>query len=512
MKPESVVIAGQPYRGRNKLIGSPFTPPCPSRVAAGGVKKKERDVRAPSRRPARRVISSVVERAPDNCVVVPGLRIDGAFMVRSNIQLSIHSWDPGGPEGTTTAPLFSRIHTSLISVWTAISRAQGSYRSSLFHAFPGGLEKAAINRIFLIFPSRKEEREILFLFRLEMGAGRGGGGGRTLGECSTTESCAIIYFTGEVSGSNLLRQGKEYKKDLTPSCMVHLARGDIAQLVELSSCNWVVAITGWMSNCPGGSDSILYLNRWLTFSKSSMDHTWTLESAALLGFPRLGLIPGEEDQVGPCEQLDALSLFNPLSEIRQEEGKSMGRPHRPHPVGTTRSPQGHLRWILKNHKNPELEWDSNSSPFEILRRVALWRAQYDESCRLCSGGSSCLSLASMVESVRGLIGGGLPCGGCQRFESVYLQLVNLVDTKLYDSTQFFHFGSSIYYFSFMDIDKIFPFSRTLGWHSLKVKSVVQTRKGLRWIPRHPETRKGVRGRRPEETLGEECLWRVLRNT
>ncbi|CAD5336140.1 unnamed protein product (chloroplast) [Arabidopsis thaliana] len=200
-----------------------------------------------------------------------------------------------------------------------------------------------------------------------------------------------------------------------------------------------------------------------------------LESAALLGFPRLGLIPGEEDQVGPCEQLDALSPFNPLSEMRQKEGKSMDRPHRLHPVGTTRSPQGRLR----------------SSPFEILRRVALWRAQYDESCKLCSGGSSCLSLASMVESVRGLIGGGLPCGGCQRFESAYLQLVNLADTKLYDSTQFFRFGSSIYDFSFMDVDKIFPFSSTLGWHSLKVKGEVQTRKGLRWIPRHPETRKGV---------------------
>ena len=40
-----------------------------------------------------------------------------------------------------------------------------------FHAFPRGLEKAAINRIFLILPSRKEEREILFPFRLEMGAG-----------------------------------------------------------------------------------------------------------------------------------------------------------------------------------------------------------------------------------------------------------------------------------------------------------------------------------------------------
>ncbi|KAB2074996.1 hypothetical protein ES319_A07G189300v1, partial [Gossypium barbadense] len=70
------------------------------------------------------------------------------------------------------------------------------------------------------------------------------------------------------------------------------------------------------------------------------------------------------------------------------------------------------------------EWDSNSAPFEILRRVALWRAQ----------GSYFLSLASMVESVRGLRGGGLPCGRCQRFESAYLQLVNLAETKLYDST------------------------------------------------------------------------------
>ena len=39
----------------------------------------------------------------------------------------------------------------------------------------------------------------------------------------------------------------------------------------------------------------------------------------------------------------------------------------------------------------------------------------------------------------GLRGGGLPCGGCQRFESAYLQLVNLADTKLYeyDSTPIF---------------------------------------------------------------------------
>ncbi|KAL8204773.1 hypothetical protein R6Q57_010396 [Mikania cordata] len=43
----------------------------------------------------------------------------------------------------------------------------------------------------------------------------------------------------------------------------------------------------------------------------------------------------------------------------------------------------------------------------------------------------------------------------------------------------------------MDVDKIHPFSSTLGWHSLKMKGEVRTRKGLRWILRHPEMRKGV---------------------
>lgn len=46
----------------------------------GAKKGKERDgvslafgIAGLSERPARRAISSVVERAPDNCVVVPGL-------------------------------------------------------------------------------------------------------------------------------------------------------------------------------------------------------------------------------------------------------------------------------------------------------------------------------------------------------------------------------------------------------------------------------------------------------
>ncbi|MFS7910334.1 hypothetical protein Hanom_Chr02g00105071 [Helianthus anomalus] len=43
----------------------------------------------------------------------------------------------------------------------------------------------------------------------------------------------------------------------------------------------------------------------------------------------------------------------------------------------------------------------------------------------------------------------------------------------------------------MDVVMIHSFSSTLGWHSLKMKGEVQTRKGLRWILRHPETTKGV---------------------
>ncbi|KAK6923552.1 LOW QUALITY PROTEIN: hypothetical protein RJ641_011856 [Dillenia turbinata] len=323
-----------------------------------------------------------------------------------------------------------------------------------------------------------------------------------------------------------------------------LGSGDIAQLVELRSCNWVVAITGWMSHCPGEDRNMPLKDSTETKMGcqerrggrmgSCMDRTWTVVGVG--GSPRVSSsgIPGEEDQVGPCEQLDALSPFNPLSEMRQKEGKPMDRPHRLHPVGTTRSPQGRLRHpggnysflkpaFLRPKSRAEkggkfsvpdspvagssgttriFKWDSNSAPFEILRRVALWRAQYDESCKLCSGGSYCLSLASMNQS-GGLRGGGLPCGGCQRFESAYLQLVNLADTKLYDSTQFFRFGSSIYDLSFMDVDKILPFSSTLGWHSLKEsKGEVQTRKGLRWIPGHPETRKGVGSRSASETMGD----------
>ncbi|GMI93948.1 hypothetical protein HRI_003064100 [Hibiscus trionum] len=59
-----------------------------------------------------------------------------------------------------------------------------------------------------------------------------------------------------------------------------LDSGDIAQLVELHSCNCVVAIMGWVSNCPCDNDSILYLNRWLIFlSNGKEDRNMSLKDS-----------------------------------------------------------------------------------------------------------------------------------------------------------------------------------------------------------------------------------------
>ena len=56
--------------------------------------------------------------------------------------------------------------------------------------------------------------------------------------------------------------------------------------------------------------------------RSSIDRTWAIVGVG--GSPRVtsSRIPGEEDQVGPCEQLDTLFLFNPLNTIK----KAMNRP------------------------------------------------------------------------------------------------------------------------------------------------------------------------------------------
>ncbi|KAG9455509.1 hypothetical protein H6P81_000017 [Aristolochia fimbriata] len=133
--------------------------------------------------------------------------------------------------------------------------------------------------------------------------GKEEGGTSTLGERSTTES----FQDGPAA------PGKRIEEASDSFMHAPLGSGDIAQLVELRSCNWVVAITGWMSNCPGEG------GRMGSWSRSSMDRTWTIVGVG--GSPRVPSsgIPGEEDQVGPCEQLDALSPFNPLSEMWQRK-------------------------------------------------------------------------------------------------------------------------------------------------------------------------------------------------
>ncbi|KAJ7941678.1 Ycf68 protein [Quillaja saponaria] len=60
----------------------------------------------------------------------------GEIQCRSNFLFTRGSGRSRG--GTTTAPLFSRIHTSLISIWTAISRAQDGIALKLRARFKRG--------------------------------------------------------------------------------------------------------------------------------------------------------------------------------------------------------------------------------------------------------------------------------------------------------------------------------------------------------------------------------------
>ncbi|KAB2635613.1 hypothetical protein D8674_026147 [Pyrus ussuriensis x Pyrus communis] len=130
-----------------------------------------------------------------------------------------------------------------------------------------------------------------------------------------------------------------------------------------------------------------------------MDRTWIIVGVS--GSPRVpsSQIPGEEDQVGPCEQLDALSSFNPLSEMRQNEEKSMDSILFAFRLGSKGRRRAITHFILKTsilktkesggkgESSPVLVllmgFQLNTFPFENLRRVAFWRAQFDESCKLC---------------------------------------------------------------------------------------------------------------------------------
>ncbi|MBA0620062.1 hypothetical protein Godav_005833 [Gossypium davidsonii] len=108
-----------------------------------------------------------------------------------------------------------------------------------------------------------------------------------------------------------------------------MGKGDITQLVELRSCNWVVAIMSWVSNCIGGNDSILF----------SMDRTSTVIGVSDSSrFPHLEF----------------------LGKDQQKKGKPMDQPHRLHPVRTTRSPKDVINiqgsWI--DHRTLFNKWNT----------------------------------------------------------------------------------------------------------------------------------------------------------
>ncbi|KAK2636900.1 hypothetical protein Ddye_031692 [Dipteronia dyeriana] len=90
-------------------------------------------------------------------------RIDGAIQVRPQ-------WEKNGAPNNVSSQTKNYEIALFISFW-----GDGGIVpfEPFFHTFPGGLEKAAINRIFLILPSRKEELQILFPFPFRRDQGIG---------------------------------------------------------------------------------------------------------------------------------------------------------------------------------------------------------------------------------------------------------------------------------------------------------------------------------------------------
>uniref|UniRef100_A0A8S0XJJ6 Uncharacterized protein n=1 Tax=Spirodela intermedia TaxID=51605 RepID=A0A8S0XJJ6_SPIIN len=120
--------------------------------------------------------SSMCSSAPDpEMWIIQGTLAWRTPPVRIGInvdQLYIHSWDPGGPGDQQGSSLLENPYIPYQCMDSYLSSTgldqelrdhpfhsgvtEGSYHSSLFHAFPEGLEKAAINRISLILPSRRK--------------------------------------------------------------------------------------------------------------------------------------------------------------------------------------------------------------------------------------------------------------------------------------------------------------------------------------------------------------------
>lgn len=68
-----------------------------------------------------------------------------------------------------------------------------------------------------------------------------------------------------------------------------------------------------------------------------------------------------------------------------------------------------------------------------------------------------------------------------------------------------------HYASFLFLRSCVPLVRnTLKWHNFKIKSTNQIRKGLRWRPRHPDTKKGVVSNEMLQGIKNKCRFRDFR--
>eukprot|EP01018_Ginkgo_biloba_P027140 Gb_25934 [translate_table: standard] len=186
--------------------------------------------------------------------------------VRSNVDPTSYSlmgswWFGGDP--LSMAPLFSRIHTSLVSVWMAISQAQAEGDGGIvpfepFHAFPRGPRRLdlAIRRDECLV--RKKILECLglgqegllttsFLFSSKFFSKSFPLARKKEGEQAYLESKVQWRVDSPAVPGKIME--KEF--DLFMHAPLGLGTGDKAQLVELHSCNWVITIMGWMSDCLG---------------------------------------------------------------------------------------------------------------------------------------------------------------------------------------------------------------------------------------------------------------------
>eukprot|EP01018_Ginkgo_biloba_P012458 Gb_11362 [translate_table: standard] len=254
--------------------------------------------------------------------------------------------------------------------------------------------------------------EVLFqIFAVGKEEGRGI---RILRERSTTKS----FQDSPAAPGKIM----EKASDLFMHAPLGLGTGDIAQLVELRSCNWVVVIMVGVGGSPRVTSSG---------------------------------IPGEEDQVGPCEQLDALSPFNPSSKICQKEEKAMPWTDRLHPWNALAVRSGWAGRVREGQSLILKTKESGRKKGELSVPGSLV-AGYSRTTRIPGMG---FQLSTFWEEL--LFG-----------EHNMMKVpVILADTMVYDSTKFCQSGSLIYDLSFMDIDKILPFSSTLGWHSLQQRGI-----------------------------------------